>query len=233
MRIAHVRERHAPAGAPWRLAGRAGRRRRPVPMDRPRGRAPTRRGRAPELAHDAVLYRQPLTHARRPVRPAPAGRSPFASWSRGSSSRDDDDPAVLDAADLRFGPPVLRPPSVRDFYAFEGHVRTMWERRGGEIPETWYRLPVFYFSNVSELRGPDDPVWCPGRLGGARLRARGRRDHRHARDRPRRPSGRRRRSAATRSSTTGRRGTSSATRRRSASGRPRARTSPARSGRTS
>ena len=29
------------------------------------------------------------------------------------------------------------------------------------MPEAWYRLPVFYFSNVSELRGPDDPVWCP------------------------------------------------------------------------
>ena len=56
--------------------------------------------------------------------------------------------------DLVFGPPVLRPPSLRDFYAFEGHVRTMWERRGGEIPEAWYRLPVFYFSNVSEIRGP-------------------------------------------------------------------------------
>jgi fumarylacetoacetate (FAA) hydrolase len=75
--------------------------------------------------------------------------------------RADDDDAILDAAELAFGPPVLRPPSVRDFYAFEGHVRTMWERRGGEVPETWYRLPVFYFSNTSEIRGPDDPVWCP------------------------------------------------------------------------
>jgi fumarylacetoacetate (FAA) hydrolase len=37
----------------------------------------------------------------------------------------------------------------------------MWERRGGEIPEAWYRLPVFYFSNPSEIRGPDDPIWCP------------------------------------------------------------------------
>ena len=61
-----------------------------------------------------------------------------------------------------FGPPILRPPSLRDFYAFEGHVRTMWERRGGEIPEAWYRLPIFYFSNTSEIRGPDDPVWAPG-----------------------------------------------------------------------
>ena len=61
----------------------------------------------------------------------------------------------------RFGPPILRPPSFRDFYAFERHVRTTWGRRGQEIPEAWYRLPVFYFSNVSELRGPDDPVWAP------------------------------------------------------------------------
>ena len=24
-----------------------------------------------------------------------------------------------------------------------------------------YRLPIFYFSNVSEIRGPDEPVWAP------------------------------------------------------------------------
>ena len=63
--------------------------------------------------------------------------------------------------DLAFGPPVLRPPSLRDFYAFERHVGTMWARRGGEIPEAWFRLPIFYFSNVSEIRGPGDPVWAP------------------------------------------------------------------------
>ena len=37
----------------------------------------------------------------------------------------------------------------------------MWRRRDAEIPEAWYRLAIFYFSNVSELRGPDDPVWAP------------------------------------------------------------------------
>ena len=79
----------------------------------------------------------------------------------GFAARADDDPALLEAGDLAFGPPVLRPPSIRDFYAFEGHVRTMWERRGGEVPEAWYRLPIFYFSNVSEVRGPGDPVWAP------------------------------------------------------------------------
>jgi fumarylacetoacetate (FAA) hydrolase len=29
------------------------------------------------------------------------------------------------------------------------------------VPEAWYRLPVFYFSNVSEIRGPGEPVWSP------------------------------------------------------------------------
>ncbi len=73
----------------------------------------------------------------------------------------DDDDAVLEASDLAFGPPVLQPPSFRDFYAFEGHVSTMWQRRGGEVPEAWYRLPIFYFSNTSEIRGPGEAVWAP------------------------------------------------------------------------
>ena len=64
-------------------------------------------------------------------------------------------------AEVELRAPVLHPPSVRDFYAFERHVAASWGRRGQEIPEAWYRLPVFYLSNVSELRGPGDPVWAP------------------------------------------------------------------------
>jgi len=37
----------------------------------------------------------------------------------------------------------------------------MWARRGNPVPEAWYRLPIFYFSNTSEIRGPHDPVWAP------------------------------------------------------------------------
>jgi fumarylacetoacetate (FAA) hydrolase len=112
------------------------------------------------LAHDRPLHRQPVTtlddHLARGLRV-----EALADLVEGFEARDEDDDAVLDAADLVFGPPILRPPSLRDFYAFEGHVRTMWERRGGEVPEAWYRLPIFYFSNVSEIRGPDEPVWAP------------------------------------------------------------------------
>ena len=114
----------------------------------------------PALEHDSTLHRLPVTtlddHLARGLRV-----EALRDLVEGFEPRGDDDDAVLAAGELDFGPPILRPPSLRDFYAFEGHVRTMWERRGGEVPETWYRLPIFYFSNVSEIRGPGEPVWCP------------------------------------------------------------------------
>ncbi len=158
VKLAHVREHHAPSGAPWRLAAALD----PGPgrwldLEVARRRAVAR---DPGRAHDAVLFRQPVStlddHLARGLRVDALG-----DLVEGFEPRDEDDDAVLDAGDLTFGPPILRPPSLRDFYAFEGHVRTMWERRGGEVPEAWYRLPIFYFSNVSELRGPGDPVWAP------------------------------------------------------------------------
>ena len=57
--------------------------------------------------------------------------------------------------------PVPEPPSVRDFYAFEGHVAAGWRRRGGEIPPAWYEAPVFYFSNPASIRGPGESVKRP------------------------------------------------------------------------
>jgi fumarylacetoacetate (FAA) hydrolase len=162
VRIAHVRERHAPAGAPWRLA---------AALDGAGEAAPRRwldlevaRRRAiaidPQLPHDSVLHRQPVAtlddHLARGLR-----IEALTGLVEGFVARGSADDAILEAIDLRFGPPILRPPSLRDFYAFERHVAAAWQRRGAEIPEAWYRLPVFYFSNTSELRGPGDPVWAP------------------------------------------------------------------------
>ena len=161
MRVAHVRERHAPAGAPWRLAAahpgaetwldlEVGRRRL-IAAD-------------PQRAHNSVLFRQPITTLddafARGLRIEALGEI-LDGIAPAGGALDPDDDAVLGAANLTFGAPVLRPPTFRDFYAFEQHVATMWNRRGGEIPEAWFRLPIFYFSNVSELRGPGDPVWAP------------------------------------------------------------------------
>ena len=158
MRLAHVCQRHSPAGSPWRLA---------AALDDPPTRwldLETARRRAvaarPALAHDQILFRQPIAtldeHLARGLRVAV-----LADLVERFEVRGDDDDAVSREDGLLFGSPVLAPPSVRDGYGFEGHVRTMWERRGGEVPEAWYGLAVFYFSNVSEIRGPDDPVWAP------------------------------------------------------------------------
>ena len=57
--------------------------------------------------------------------------------------------------------PIPRPPSVRDFYAFEQHVRTARERRGLQMEPDWYELPVFYFSNPGSIVGDADDVAVP------------------------------------------------------------------------
>ncbi len=57
--------------------------------------------------------------------------------------------------------PIPQPPSVRDFYAFEGHVAAGWRRREQPIPNYWYQAPVFYFSNPASIHAPDEPVTRP------------------------------------------------------------------------
>ncbi len=57
--------------------------------------------------------------------------------------------------------PIPEPPSVRDFYAFEQHVKSARAKRGvGMIPE-WYEIPTFYFTNNSEIYGHDQEVPYP------------------------------------------------------------------------
>ena len=173
MRIAHVRERHGPSGAPWRLAAALD------PGDDPRRWldleiARRRLARRDErLAHNEPVFRLPVTtlddhlglSGGAPRGRVEALRGLVEPFTAGVVALEADDDAILHATDLAFGPPILRPPAFRDFYAFEGHVATMWRRRGQDIPEAWYRLPVFYFSNTSEIRGPDEPVWAPDGSG--------------------------------------------------------------------
>jgi fumarylacetoacetate (FAA) hydrolase len=63
--------------------------------------------------------------------------------------------------DVELMPPVLHPPSVRDFYAFEQHVKTARAARGLEVPDEWYRIPVFYFSNPNAIYGPEAEIPYP------------------------------------------------------------------------
>jgi fumarylacetoacetate (FAA) hydrolase len=70
-----------------------------------------------------------------------------------------DEPAAL--SDVRLLAPVRRPPSIRDFYAFEEHVATARRARGKDVDPDWYELPVFYFSNPHTVHGPDEEVAVP------------------------------------------------------------------------
>ena len=62
---------------------------------------------------------------------------------------------------VRLLAPIPRPPSVRDFYAFEQHVASARATRGLEVPPEWYGQPVFYFSNPAAICGPEDEIPFP------------------------------------------------------------------------
>ena len=64
-------------------------------------------------------------------------------------------------AEVQLLAPVPVPPSVRDFFSFEGHVAAGWRLRGREIPPAWYEAPVFYFSNPAAIYGPGEPIRRP------------------------------------------------------------------------
>ena len=62
--------------------------------------------------------------------------------------------------EVNFHSPV-HPTTLRDFYAFETHVKTANRNRGQDVPENWYKFPVFYFSNPNNNYGHEDTIPYP------------------------------------------------------------------------
>lgn len=62
-------------------------------------------------------------------------------------------------AGFRWLCPLDRLASLRDFLAFEDHVKRGAARRNGEVPEYWYEAPIYYKGNHRAMLGPDDD--CP------------------------------------------------------------------------
>jgi fumarylacetoacetate (FAA) hydrolase len=57
--------------------------------------------------------------------------------------------------------PDGRPPSIRDFMAFEEHIRNARAARGREVPAAWYEIPAFYFTNPGAVYGDGDEIPTP------------------------------------------------------------------------
>lgn len=63
-------------------------------------------------------------------------------------------------ADVALLAPV-RPLTIRDFYAFEAHVKAARARRGLAMIPEWYEIPVFYFTNPNAVFGPGEEIPKP------------------------------------------------------------------------
>jgi 2-keto-4-pentenoate hydratase/2-oxohepta-3-ene-1,7-dioic acid hydratase in catechol pathway len=57
--------------------------------------------------------------------------------------------------------PIPRPTSIRDFYAFEEHVKTARGKRGLDVIPEWYEMPVFYFTNHMAVKGAGEAIVKP------------------------------------------------------------------------
>lgn len=140
----------------------------------------------PRRASHAALMRLATLQLDAESRPIPVVGAPDGSWIplslvHGSDSARLEEllPDILAQGDSlarrvaawkgrRHGPeggrllsPILHPPSFRDFYGFESHVRTARAKRGLDVPPAWFDIPVFYFSNPRALVGTAAEVWAP------------------------------------------------------------------------
>jgi 2-keto-4-pentenoate hydratase/2-oxohepta-3-ene-1,7-dioic acid hydratase in catechol pathway len=56
----------------------------------------------------------------------------------------------------------LRPRSMRDFLAFEGHMKAALTRLGRDVPDEWYEVPAYYKGMPDTVIGPEDEIPWPG-----------------------------------------------------------------------
>ena len=88
-----------------------------------------------------------------------AAGPPTMDTARQALSRQGLERYAVDGA--RLLAPIL-PGSLRDFLAFEDHVKAGAARRGELVPEAWYEMPIYYKGNHRSVIGPDDELaWPP------------------------------------------------------------------------
>lgn len=63
--------------------------------------------------------------------------------------------------DLTLLAPVPHPPLLRDFMAFETHLKNIYPKLGRAIPTEWYKMPVYYKGNPASIAGDGDTIPIP------------------------------------------------------------------------
>src|SRR5437867_382835 len=79
----------------------------------------------------------------------------------GSLTGPNEEKLLFKEGEVRLRAPLPRPASMRDFYAFERHVKIGFEKRGEPMPAEWYEMPVYYKGNHQSIIGPDEDVHWP------------------------------------------------------------------------
>ena len=90
--------------------------------------------------------------------PYPDMNAVIAAGADKAASRASKEALTFD--EVNFHSPI-HPVTLRDAYAFETHVKTANRNRGQEVPENWYKFPVFYFSNPNNNYGHEDVIPYP------------------------------------------------------------------------
>jgi fumarylacetoacetate (FAA) hydrolase len=90
--------------------------------------------------------------------PYPDMQAVIAAGAENAARRASKDSLAFD--EVTFHSPI-HPETLRDFYAFETHVKTANRNRGQDVPENWYKFPVFYFSNPNNNYGHEDVIPYP------------------------------------------------------------------------
>ncbi|MDX2085548.1 MAG: fumarylacetoacetate hydrolase family protein [Candidatus Melainabacteria bacterium] len=103
---------------------------------------------ATEAAHQAIANTQPALQQ--------ASASP-ETWPLGLNQQ----VLAYPETAIKLLCPLPVPRTFRDFITFETHFKASRARRGLEVPEAWYQMPVYYKGNQTAFIGPNVPVIWP------------------------------------------------------------------------
>nr|WP_230949665.1 fumarylacetoacetate hydrolase family protein [Sulfolobus acidocaldarius] len=68
---------------------------------------------------------------------------------------------LLKIDEVKLKAPLQRANTVRDFLAFRGHVEASYKRRGQQIPEEWFKIPIYYKGDPAAFYGHMENVPWP------------------------------------------------------------------------